>query len=715
MRYIKIFQILLSITVYFYSTQIFAQEQAIVCEFLEMSFEELMNVELTTAGKRPEVINEIPASVVIITREDIQNYGYRSISEILQNVNGLYSISDIIVSPNLGVRGFCSLEPNANIVYLVNGVNQVWGGYSFSIFSIINIPVEAIDRIEVIKGPASINYGSGAFYGVINVITNQALKEGNSVSTSNSIASDGTYDVSARLTGRQGDLEYTVNIGLNKQCIDQPFNKILDSLQTLDGSYTTNMGSLKDMTRNFGKHCDISGSMNGLYTNISLDEGELHGIAWTVPVKDHYFNFTDRASRFQLGYKKQIADIVTVDCNIQYSSITRKNVFAFQPHDWGVQYMDGSRCNFDFNMFITPSEEFDIAFGLNRISETNVSNYYDIPDWLLNNYYTDTNGDPIITNAVYSQIKYKLFKNVTAFVGLRLEQMQKYKLLSNQGYGTPTAVVFKGNYNNEKISVIPRLSTIFNINKYNVVKFMYGEAISRPSFFENHDMLIWFQQKVLQPEWIKTYEMNYLSMPFPRLSINFSVYHNSLENLIVRNQGFDADGKFYNYRVNAGEIITKGVELQVVTYPIENMKFDLAMSYQDSKDIANPDIELAYAPKILGYFKAFYNINKNVTTSMIVNYMDIMKSEFSHTPVDQSDPNSPPIGRIGNDTNSYFNVNANLKIKNVLTNRLVFNLRCTNILNVDMYSPTTSYSAWSKKGIILSGRVFTINAGYEFK
>ena len=58
----------------------------------DLPLNELMNVEITTAGKTREKIKDIPASVVIVTRKEIERYGYTTLTDILENVPGLYNI-----------------------------------------------------------------------------------------------------------------------------------------------------------------------------------------------------------------------------------------------------------------------------------------------------------------------------------------------------------------------------------------------------------------------------------------------------------------------------------------------------------------------------------------------------------------------------------------------------------------------------------------------
>ncbi len=54
-----------------------------------ISLGDLLNLEITTAGKKAEKVSEIPASVVIVTREDIEIYGYKDLQEVLENVPGI--------------------------------------------------------------------------------------------------------------------------------------------------------------------------------------------------------------------------------------------------------------------------------------------------------------------------------------------------------------------------------------------------------------------------------------------------------------------------------------------------------------------------------------------------------------------------------------------------------------------------------------------------
>jgi outer membrane receptor protein involved in Fe transport len=57
-------------------------------DLLDMPFEELLQVQIRTAGKREEQIRDIPASVTIVTRDDIERYGWVTFEDLLRNVPG---------------------------------------------------------------------------------------------------------------------------------------------------------------------------------------------------------------------------------------------------------------------------------------------------------------------------------------------------------------------------------------------------------------------------------------------------------------------------------------------------------------------------------------------------------------------------------------------------------------------------------------------------
>ena len=126
---------------------------------------------ITIATGSQQSIRKAPAVATVITAQDIKEMGATDIDEALETVPGLHVARDVTgYNPIYTFRGIYS-NFNPQVLMLINGIpitnlylgdrNQIWGG----------MPVEAIQRIEVIRGPGSAVYGADAFAGVINIIT----------------------------------------------------------------------------------------------------------------------------------------------------------------------------------------------------------------------------------------------------------------------------------------------------------------------------------------------------------------------------------------------------------------------------------------------------------------------------------------------------------------------------------------------------------------
>jgi outer membrane receptor for ferrienterochelin and colicins len=140
-----------------------------------MSIEDLAKLKVDAvygASKFLQNVADSPASVTVVTAEQIQKYGYRTLADVLRTLPGFYVIYDRNYT-YVGVRGISRPgDYNARILFLLDGhrVNDdiYDGAYVGTEFP---VNVDLMERIEIIKGPNSSVYGTGAFVAVINVIT----------------------------------------------------------------------------------------------------------------------------------------------------------------------------------------------------------------------------------------------------------------------------------------------------------------------------------------------------------------------------------------------------------------------------------------------------------------------------------------------------------------------------------------------------------------
>ncbi|MSR83817.1 MAG: HAMP domain-containing protein [Candidatus Latescibacteria bacterium] len=141
-------------------------------ELLDLSLEELLQVKISTAAKYEQLGADAPASVTVVTAEDIALYGYRNLAEILRHAAGFYSSDDRNYT-YLGVRGFSRpSDYNNRVLFLVDGhaLNEsVFGQGLFA--NETPFDMDSIQQVEIVRGPGSALYGSYAMFAVVNVVT----------------------------------------------------------------------------------------------------------------------------------------------------------------------------------------------------------------------------------------------------------------------------------------------------------------------------------------------------------------------------------------------------------------------------------------------------------------------------------------------------------------------------------------------------------------
>lgn len=142
-------------------------------DIFSLGLDDLMNTKVVTASKSKERAFDVPAALTVITNEDIRRSGQTSVMEVLRMVPGM-QVSRINSSGwAISARGFADEYANKMLV-LIDGRSIYTSTFSGTYWDLVNLPLEDIDRIEVIRGPGASVWGANAVNGVINIVTKES-------------------------------------------------------------------------------------------------------------------------------------------------------------------------------------------------------------------------------------------------------------------------------------------------------------------------------------------------------------------------------------------------------------------------------------------------------------------------------------------------------------------------------------------------------------
>jgi iron complex outermembrane receptor protein len=138
----------------------------------DLSLDQLRNVKVLTATKTATPLYATPAVVTLVTADDIARYGYQTLAEALSHVAGFIE-SDDRLNHNFGVRGINAGAQSASraIKILLDGQPIAFRSTQQQLTGLEFIPMNMVERIEIVRGPVSVLYGADALLGAVNVIT----------------------------------------------------------------------------------------------------------------------------------------------------------------------------------------------------------------------------------------------------------------------------------------------------------------------------------------------------------------------------------------------------------------------------------------------------------------------------------------------------------------------------------------------------------------
>jgi iron complex outermembrane receptor protein len=228
-----------------------------------------LNEIIVTASRTDTALREAGGNVTVITQDDIEEAGAQTIPELFNREPGLFpfNMSGTPQTAKVDIRGYGEAAPQ-NALFLIDGrrVNNIdWTGADLS-----QIPLDAIERIEIYRGPASVLYGDNAAAGVVNII----LKKGRGkpvVRVMAGAGSDQSSQGSLSSSGTIQDFSYFLHSSLGESDGYRRNN----TTQTKDALGSFSIGVLKNLQVSLkaGHHRDSYGLPGALYWKGDLNSG----------------------------------------------------------------------------------------------------------------------------------------------------------------------------------------------------------------------------------------------------------------------------------------------------------------------------------------------------------------------------------------------------------------------------------------------------------
>ena len=651
-------------------------------ELFNLSLQELMNVNIITASKRTETISEAPAIISVITSLQIRQRGYRTVAEALESLPGIDILNDHL-QYNAGIRGINSgMRAWSRIVkVMIDNQPVSFRATSENFLGEELIPISAVERIEVIRGPSSALYGANAYLGVINIIT----KSGD--------ITDGA-NISGNIGIIQNNLAYGGNATIGKKW------KNIDFIASFSTSYTDRSGlaplnvpDKTDYDEDSISSNDISKPMS-VFSKLSfgnIENAGIFAIDFNYQHLDNYGEFQDWASLSHKNricidniyvrgqYQKKFTEKLNVNIQTAYSkgNPTDNEKLAINDvgyGDWATRDLGYTAIDLGVELSYYFNENNNIRIGAdwsdeNQTLQTYYYNYIDKPKQPTG----DILGDMTFNNTgIYLQgmfhplifFRNEIFKKTSFTAGLRYDIQNIYGDVLNYRLGL----------------VIPFSEKIYT-------KFLYGTSFKAPASTQLYTTLFIPGDVIGNPD-LKPEEANTTEIVLGiLLSDKFNLLLNGYMTNIKNKVEFVKTGTNV-YADNVNEINSLGFESELL-FIHNNISSYLNFSYQYSTivqvDNQNEDIFTKLYPPIMvkaganyGIPKIFLNLNiegqyidaRTASEQNIFAYDAIYKEEYFLDP--------------------YFLMNFTLSTQNlnlIRSKETVFKFKIYNLLNTKYHYP----------------------------
>jgi len=543
------------ISVFLGTINMYAQEDstnvASADDLLEMSFEDLLNMEVTTASKSAEKLSDAPGVISVITKDEIERFGGNTLKDLLERVPSLIGSTVYMTDRStIAPRGDQVMASSSHVLMLINGrpVREILeGGINTEMYE--SFPVNAIERIEVIRGPGSVLYGSNAISAVINIITIEAEKNGVAVTGLGGL--EGGYGGNATATIKAGDLNIMVAGRYLKKAdwdTDISYTNVLTPVDTT--------ATFQTKIPNEGIGSYIGVDYKNFHFSASYNTWEnfyfVSDYATLIPFPTYGTNNWTKTFG-NLGYTLNVTDKWDMDFNVTYNQST------FKTEAWPSTNRDSYEMVAEWNNSFNPTEKLGIVFGglYNHMEGQEWGPSGDVEKFM----FTDAKRYSI---GAYGQINYKIIKGLNTIAGVQANKVEGIDF-----------------------NAVPRIGLIwYPVERVNV-KALYSQAFRAPSL---NELTINFPQMMgnpnLIPEKVSSIDLG-VNYQGEQLQGGINAFYSKQQDIIFQNRDLTVvPGAMYT---NGLEVEIMGLELEGKYYINKSLFLTGSMLYQKNENKAGEE------------------------------------------------------------------------------------------------------------------------------
>jgi iron complex outermembrane receptor protein len=534
---------------------------AAVSEEMDMFFDkspaELAAMPVTIATGTATPLLKSAAVTTVITAEQIKSMGATELHEVLDTVPGFHaSVQSSTGDVNYTVRGMRNAT-NSQLLVLLNGTRTTVP-YLGSNMTGMELPIEAIQKIEVIRGPGSALYGADAFAGVINIITKKAkdiagVNVGGRVGDHDSQSGWGQYGEQWAGWDVAANFQYQNTGGDQGRVLKSDQQTVLDKAFGSNASHAP--GALNTQYKTFNghlnlqrKHWDLGfwafnaegGTRAG--NTVALDpngkvnaEQYLGDVRFSTEDWFEQWEFLAHASYLRADFQANLQvfpDNAVVSIDSDGNTLPRANAIGTRTFVNGINASVG-------RVEDIPALELSAIFkGWNnhllrvttgfRYEQITTSDYRNFGKGII-----DSNSPAVIDGTLtnITGTPYAYLADTQRNI-LSAAFQDEWQLADDWQL---TAGVRYDHYSDFGGTVNPRAALVWNINQKLTTKWLYGQAFRAPAFAElgAQNNPVRLGNENLKPETIQTYEWAFDYRPFSSLRTAVNLYYYQIKDLIA--------------------------------------------------------------------------------------------------------------------------------------------------------------------------------------